>query len=208
MKKIILTVFAATSLLLYSTPSFAFSISVGVPVGSTITGEKPSAWASQFESEGVSGYFLGVQLPFSVGLGLDSYKTNLKVDPGESELKLATSMYNLYYQLPVPVINLIIGIGTGKHTMECATCKEGYLDPFTWDSTGDGTKDKTSYWNSGYKSGSVSQWYASIGMPIMPLFDIHLSYRSITSKKVVYQGNSTKKDLSSNVTGIGFAFNF
>ena len=208
MKKIILTVFAATSLLLYSTPSFAFSISVGLPVGSTITGEKPAGWATNHKSEGVSGYFLGVQLPFAVGLGLDSYKTNLKVDPGESELKLATSMYNLYYQLPVPVINLIIGIGTGTHTMECATCKEGYIDSETWDSTGDGTKDKTSYWNSGYKSGSVSQWYASIGMPIMPLFDIHLSYRSITSKKVVYQANSTKLDLSSNVTGIGFAFNF
>ena len=206
MEKIILTVFAATSLLLYSTPSFAFSISVGLPVGSTITGEAP-AGGTQFESEGVSGYFLGVQLPFAVGLGLDSYKTNLKVDPGESELKLATSMYNLYYQLPVPVINLIIGIGTGKHTMECATCKEGYIDSETWDSTGDGTKDKTSYWNSGYKSGSVSQWYASIGMPIMPLFDIHLSYRSITSKKVVSSG-VTELDLSSNVTGIGFAFNF
>ena len=206
MKKIILTVFAASSLLLYSTPSFAFSISVGVPVGSTITGESP-AGGTQFESEGVSGYFLGVQLPFAVGLGLDSYKTNLKVDPGESELKLATSMYNLYYQLPVPVINLIIGIGTGTHTMECATCKEGYINSETWDSTGDGTKDKTIFSNYGYKSGSVSQWYASIGMPIMPLFDIHLSYRSITSKKVVSSG-VTELDLSSNVTGIGFAFNF
>ena len=206
MKKIILTVFAATSLLLYSTPSFAFSISVGVPVGSTITGEVP-AGRTQFESEGVSGYFLGVQLPFAVGLGLDSYKTNLKVDPGESELKLATSMYNLYYQLPVPVINLIIGIGTGKHTMECATCKEGYMSSVSYDSNDDGTKDKTESWNSGYKSGSVSQWYASIGMPIMPLFDIHLSYRSITSKKVVSSG-VTELDLSSNVTGIGFAFNF
>ena len=208
MKKIILTVFAATSLLLYSTPSFAFSLSVGMPVGSTITGEKPAGWATNYKSEGVSGYFLGVQLPFSVGLGLDSYKTNLKVSPGESELKLATSMYNLYYQLPVPVINLIIGIGTGKHTMECATCKEGYMSSFWYDTDNDGIDDSVESYNTGYKSGSVSQWYASIGMPIMPLFDIHLSYRSITSKKVVYQSNSTKFDLSSNVTGIGFAFNF
>ena len=207
MKKIILTVFAATSLLLYSTPSFAFSLSVGMPVGSTITGEKPAGWTTNYKSEGVSGYFLGVQLPFSVGLGLDSYKTNLKVDPGEGEMKLATSMYNLYYQLPVPVINLIIGIGTGKHTMECATCKEGYMKSYSYDSTGDGTKDTTESEQAGYKSGSVSQWYASIGMPIMPLFDIHLSYRSITSKKVVSSG-VTELDLSSNVTGIGFAFNF
>ena len=36
MNKIILTVFAATSLLLYSTPSFAISLSVGVPIGATI----------------------------------------------------------------------------------------------------------------------------------------------------------------------------
>ena len=41
MKKIILTVFAATSLLLYSTPSFALvSVSVGMPMGQTITGKK------------------------------------------------------------------------------------------------------------------------------------------------------------------------
>ena len=40
MKKIILTVFAATSLLLYSTPSFAFSLSVGIPMSQTITGKE------------------------------------------------------------------------------------------------------------------------------------------------------------------------
>jgi len=39
MKKIILTVFAATSLLLYSTPSFAISLSVGVPIGASIKGD-------------------------------------------------------------------------------------------------------------------------------------------------------------------------
>ena len=38
MKKIILTVFAATSLLLYSTPSFALlSLSVGMPMGPIVT---------------------------------------------------------------------------------------------------------------------------------------------------------------------------
>ena len=37
MKKIILTVFAATSLLLYSTPSFAISLSVGVPIAASFT---------------------------------------------------------------------------------------------------------------------------------------------------------------------------
>ena len=201
MKKIILTVFAATSLLLYSTPSFAISLSVGVPIAASFTAKKDNGDA--YKADGSSGYFLGVQLPFGLGLGMDSHSTKIKDDT----YKIAHTMYNLYYQLPVPVINLIIGIGTGKHTMECATCKEGTMVTSSYDSNDDGTKDTTYSSQAGYKSGSVSQWYASIGMPIMPLFDIHLSYRSITSKKVVASG-VTELDLSSNVTGIGFAFNF
>ena len=69
MKKIILTVFAATSLLLYSTPSFAISISVGVPIGASL---------NEGKADGASGYFLGVQLPFGLGLGMDSHKTKFK----------------------------------------------------------------------------------------------------------------------------------
>ena len=180
MKKIILTVFAATSLLLYSTPSFAISISVGVPVAATIPGDDGTA-----ETDGTSGYFLGVQLPFGLGLGMDSHITKFK----DSTVKVATSMYNLYYQLPVPVVSLILGLGTGNSIYDCpddghGTCAEQY--------------DK----------GAATQWYTSIGFPIIPFFDIHLSYRSITSKNVKYKGDGSKYDVSGTVTGIGLAFNF
>ena len=75
MKKIILTVFAATSLLLYSTPSFALlSVSVGVPLAYSSTGR----WF-KLKNEIMEGYFLGVQLPFALGLGMDSHKS--KGDP-------------------------------------------------------------------------------------------------------------------------------
>ena len=176
MKKIILTVFAATSLLLYSTPSFAFSLSVGMPMDHTISDD--TIHLAGYDKP--SGYFLGVQLPFAVGLGMDSYKTKLK----ETEIKLGTDMYNIFYQLPIPVINLIIGLGTGNQALECTTCAD--------------TFDK----------GSATQWYTSIGFPIMPLFDIHLSYRSITSKNVTRKSNDYKFDFSGNVTGVGIAFNF
>ena len=180
MKKIIVTLFAATSLLLYSTPSFAISLSVGMPIGTTYTGGSANT-----KFDGISGYFLGVQLPFGLGLGMDSHKTKLK---DTTDNNLETSMYNLYYQLPVPVVSLILGLGTGNSNFDCpdeggGTCAEIF--------------DK----------GAATQWYTSIGFPIIPFFDIHLSYRSITSKKVVAQGE-TELDLSSNVTGIGFAFNF
>ena len=180
MKKIIITVFAASSLLLYSTPSFAISLSVGVPVDASIKGDDGTA-----EADGASGYFLGVQLPFGLGLGMDSHKTKFKDD---STLKVATSMYNLYYQLPVPVVSLILGLGTGNSNFDCpdggyGTCAEQY--------------DK----------GAATQWYTSIGFPIIPFFDIHLSYRSITSKNIK-DPDGTKYDVSGTITGIGLAFNF
>ena len=176
MKKIILTVFAASSLLLYSTPSFAISLSVGVPIGASIKND-----AGTEVADGASGYFLGVQLPFGLGLGMDSHKTKLK-DTNDNNLE--TSMYNLYYQLPVPVVSLILGLGTGNSNYDCPGCAEIF--------------DK----------GAATQWYTSIGFPIIPFFDIHLSYRSITSKNVKYKRTGIKEDVSGTITGIGLAFNF
>ena len=194
MKKIILTVFAASSLLLYSTPSFALvSVSVGIPMSQSITGTVGGN-ASYDRTYGnapdkTGGYFLGVGF-LSFGLGIDSYTTKFKtgnctgcwsagVDAG-----LKTSMTNLFYLLPVPVVNLIIGLGTGTQEYDCTVCSQYY--------------DK----------GSASQWYTSIGMPIIPFFDIHLSYRSITSKNIKYKSDGVKDDNSGSVTGIGLAFNF
>jgi len=179
MKKIILTVFAASSLLLYSTPSFAISLSVGVPVAASIPGDDGTA-----ETDGTSGYFLGVQLPFGLGLGMDSHKTKFK----DSTVKVATSMYNLYYQLPVPVVSLILGLGTGNSNYDCPD-------------SGGGTCAEI------FDKGAATQWYTSIGFPIIPFFDIHLSYRSITSKNIK-DPNGTKYDVSGTITGIGLAFNF
>ena len=181
MKKIILTVFAATSLLLYSTPSFALlSVSVGVPIGASLKADDGSEVA-----DGASGYFLGVQLPFGLGLGMDSHKTKFKDD---STLKVATSMYNLYYQLPVPVVSLILGLGTGNSNYDCPD-------------SGGGTCAEI------FDKGAATQWYTSIGFPIIPFFDIHLSYRSITSKNIK-DPDGTKYDVSGTITGIGLAFNF
>jgi len=180
MKKVILTVFAASSLLLYSTPSFAISLSVGVPIGASIKNDAGSEVA-----DGASGYFLGVQLPFGLGLGMDSHKTKFK---DSSTLKVATSMYNLYYQLPVPVVSLILGLGTGNSNYDCPD-------------SGGGTCAEI------FDKGAATQWYTSIGFPIIPFFDIHLSYRSITSKNIK-DPDGDKYDVSGTITGIGLAFNF
>ena len=199
MKKIILTVFAASSLLLYSTPSFALvSVSVGIPMSQAITGTVGGN-ASYDRTYGnapdkTGGYFLGVSF-LSIGLGIDSYTTKFKTGDcngcwdAKYAAGLKTNMTNIFYQLPVPVVNLIIGLGTGTTEYDCKTS--------------DG-KGCSAY----YDKGSATQWYTSIGMPLIPLFDIHLSYRSITSKNIKYKSDGVKDDNSGSVTGIGLAFNF
>ena len=178
MKKIILTVFAASSLLLYSTQAFALiNFSVGVPLSHTITGKYSDG--SEIKSEGVSGIFIQVGVPMLPGIGMDSYKTKIK---SEDPFELETMIYNLYYLLPIPIINLTIGVGTGSTTFKCSGC-DAYFD-----------------------KGSATQWYTSIGFPLIPLFDLHLSYRSVSSKIKIKSG--PEHDLSGNVMGLGIGFNF
>ena len=177
MKKIILTVFAASSLLLYSTPSFALiNFSVGVPMSHTITGKNNDG--SEIKAKSVSGTFIQVGVPMLPGIGIDSYKTKLE----DSTTELATMIYNLYYLLPIPIINLTLGAGVGSTELQCSTCAASF--------------DK----------GTANQWYVSFGMPIIPLFDLHLSYRSVSSKIKIISGG--EHDLSGNVMGLGIGFNF
>jgi len=179
MKKIILTVFAATSLLLYSTPSFALlNFSVGVPLSHSYADTKVA------ESDGVSGYFIQIGVPMLPGLGMDSYETKLKCEGCAEVSKISSTMYNLYYLLPIPIVNLTIGVGTGKIQY---------------------------YWGSvAGDDAAATQFYTSIGVPIIPLFDIHLSYRSISSKMESTSGEDkgTKYNYGGSVMGLGIGFNF
>ena len=179
MKKIILTVFAASSLLLYSTQAFALlNFSVGAPLSHSFAAPKVA------ESEGVSGYFIQIGVPMLPGLGMDSYETKLKCEGCAEVSKISSTMYNLYYLLPIPIVNLTIGVGTGK------------IQSYYGSVAGD--------------DGTATQWYTSFGMPIIPLFDLHLSYRSISSKIESTSGDDkgTKYDYGGSVMGLGIGFNF
>ena len=178
-RKIIISCIAATSLILFSTQAFALiNFSVGVPLSHTFTG-KYNGGTADVESDGVSGYFIQVGIPILPGIGMDNIESNF----GDS--KIATTIYNLYYLLPIPVINLTLGAGVGSTEFKCEGC------------------------SSLYDKGATSQWYASFGFPIIPLFDLHLSYRSISAKvKGKGLAEGAELDFSSNVMGIGFMFNF
>ena len=185
-RKTILSCIAATSLIFFSTQAFALlNFSVGVPLSHTMTGQDTSG--NDIESDGVSGTFVQIGVPILPGIGLDNYKTKIKNQYSSTEIELETTMYNLYYLLPIPIVNLTIGVGVGKTNFLC-----------------DGS-DCT--WQDG---GSATQWYTSFGIPIIPLFDLHLSYRSVSSKIETTTGSDKGKedDVGGNVMGLGVAFNF
>ena len=104
-------------------------------------------------------------------------------------------MYNIFYQFPIPVIDITIGLGSGKTKLACSDCAEDYTDPES------GIK-------TGYKAGEANQWFTSFGIQLTQLINIHMSYRSVTSNKIEQVYSGTKVNYSGNVRGIGLAFNF
>ena len=176
MKKIILTAFTAASLLLFSSPAYAlFTLSAGVPFSHSFNDTNVA------ESDGTSGVFLAAKLPIMVGVGLDMYDTKLK----DSTKKLRTAMYDIFYQLPIPIVNLTLGLGLGSTELKCESC-------------------------SIYDKGTATQWYTSVGIPFLPFFDVHLSLRRVSSKikTNAASGGTPKGDLGGTVAGIGIAFGF
>ena len=151
-----------------------------MPLYHTFTGKFKTG--DDVESDGVSGTFIQVGIPILPGIGMDSYKTKVKQDPESEQLELETSIYNLYYLLPIPVINLTLGVGVGSTEIKFSG-SEKYFD-----------------------KGPASQVYASLGFPIIPLFDLHLSYRSVSSKVKIKSGG--EHDMGGNVMGLGIGFNF
>ena len=149
-----------------------FSISAGVPLSHDIADENIS-------SDGVSGYFFHVKFPILVGVGLESYETKIK----DSTTKIGTTMYDIFYLLPIPIINLTVGLGAGETELLCTTC------------------------SSKYDKGTATQFYTSLGIPFLGIMDAHLSYRSVNSTIKAKTGSDEYKT-GGNVIGAGISIGF
>jgi hypothetical protein len=176
MKKTFLITLTAVSLLFFSSPAYAlFTLSAGVPFSHSFNDTNVA------ESDGTTGVFLAAKLPIMVGVGLDMYDTKIK----DSTITLRTAMYDIFYQLPIPIVNLTLGLGLGSTELQCVGCST--------------TFDK----------GTATQWYTSVGIPILPFFDAHLSLRRVSSKiKKTAASGGTEYDFGGTVAGVGIAFGF
>lgn len=176
----------------FSTNAFAelFSVSAGIPVSHSIT----SKWSddSEIETDGVSGVMLHVKFPIMIGVGYESYATKIKSPSSSSfdDIELSTTMYDVFYLTPVPIVNFTIGVGIGSSTLECE------------DSSGAKCSDN-------YEAGSIgssTQFWGQLGFPVFPMLDIHLSYHSVSAK--VKGKEVDDLTFNGNMIGLGAAFIF
>lgn len=156
-----------------------FSISADLPVSFSFDEDD--------NTESVSGYKIGVILPFfGLGLGVESYKVKGESDPdlNDESIDVDFNFIDVFIDLPVPVINLVLGFGVGSTT----------IDP---DSFSVGSFDVE------FDGGSATQFFASLGIPVLGIFDVHVGYHKINAKGdfIVKSGGSTISDESINLDG-------
>lgn len=166
-----------------------FSISVGIPVVHTFT-DNWSGSGKKIESDGVSGAMLHIKFPIMVGLGIESHETSLKQPVSTfplSDMKLITNLIDVFYFLPIPVVNITLGLGVGNVSLECTTNSGNCSD--------------------NYEAGIATQLWGQLGFPVIPLIDVHVSYHAI-SAKVKGKENIDNLSFGGSIVAVGFALVF
>lgn len=178
------------------------SLSVGFPVmqsyndlkieySDKLVSTNPEYVDTEVKADGIpTGALIHANIPFFPGLGVEVYQTKLKVDSGYDlekdvgDTKLKTVMYDLFYLLPIPFVNITLGGGMGQVELDCRECDDYF------------------------KKGSATQYFLQIGIPVLALFDLHFSYHGINSD--IDSKVDTVKDISfdSTMYAFGAAFVF
>ncbi|MDH4224550.1 MAG: hypothetical protein OEW12_02760 [Deltaproteobacteria bacterium] len=143
----------------------------------SVAADKPFAYkfgsnhdGSSVDSTTVDGGKLAVKFPILVGIGLEKFTVNTKYVGSTTTLKYDFNIVDIFYQLPVPVVNLTVGAGIGTAKMQ-------------------DLKSGVNVYSTG--TAGVSQLYVEAGFPIIPMLDVHLGYHAISTTKVTYTQDGT-----------------
>ncbi len=134
-----------------------FSVFADLPVDFSLHLDNGAGTTETASASGLSGYKVGITLPIFIGLAYESYggKFNSPNIVGQS-FNYDVTMYDLFLNLPLPVINIAVGAGAGT-------------GKFSNGPVGVTVKDA-----------NLSQWFASLGVNVAPLVDIHVGYHSFS----------------------------
>ena len=158
----------------------------------SVTGDIPLAYGIKESTlagdEKITGLKLGVSLPVFVGMAVEKYALKGTASAAHPNgfagmsYQLDLSMYDLYFDLPVPVVNLGFGFGLGR----------GHL------SFDDGAYR--------YKVARMSQSFITLGYPLLRFFDIHLGYHMI--RGTASQSNLKDLEVGGTMYTLGARFGF
>lgn len=157
----------------------ALAFSVDVPVQFTLADKyldsNKTAKAKERTTNDVNGFLVGVSAGW-LGLGYERYDVKLKGKAGSSfDLTLSYQFYDIFLDLPVPVIHPVIGYG------------KGVLN----------TDIENSQSTTRIEATDAAQYFARLGLALGPLWDVHLGYHKITAtdtkiKDAFISGNKFK----------------
>jgi hypothetical protein len=140
--------------------------------------------------DSISGARVGLSLfILPLGIAYESYEVSYTSDTVDS--KDTYQIASLFVNLPVPVINIALGAGAGMVT------GEGELS--------NGTKLTAD-------DSAATSFFATLGYPILPLFDVHVGYQVINANKVDVKnpsgGIEYERDPSGTVWTAGIKIGF
>ncbi|MCH8884370.1 MAG: hypothetical protein IIA41_12860 [SAR324 cluster bacterium] len=133
----------------------------------------------------VSGFKLGLGIltfpAVDFGLGYERYE--LTEDAGGTDATVTFDIIDVFVDIPFPFINIVIGAGMGRTEFELGTVS---------------------------KSADVTQWYVSLGYPILLLFDIHVGWHQVMVDEIdVPMGATTVPvDVSGTMWSVGAKLGF
>ena len=102
---------------LNSAKADTISVSVGIPLSHQFSGKYTSSGTeSSITAGSTSGVFLGLTLPFLIGFGVESYETKIKsISSADlSSTTVSTTMADILFNLPIPIVNITLGLGAGQ----------------------------------------------------------------------------------------------
>jgi len=160
-----------------------FSVFADVPVAGEMK-STPAVGKAIGTETSPSGFKVGLTLPFYVGLAYESYSQG--IDPttigGATGYSFNTTMTDVFLNLPLPVVNIAVGMGAGTSTIKGPQAVVGISDA------------------------ALTQTFVSLGLPFAAVFDVHLGYHMISGKQPVK--GSADYNVSGSMTSLGVKFGF
>jgi len=177
MKRLLAGLMLGGWLVIMGAPAFADTISVSLDVPVTYSPKD-----STLTDAKASGVLVGVSLPFLVGVGYDTFKVTGNIG-GTTPFESKASLVDLFFDLPIPIINIRLGAGLGKATLDAPT--------------GTGT----------YPKANLTQLFLNAGWPLLPAVDVHLGYRLLKGD-TVNSSTATTVDLGASMITAGVKVGF